>query len=76
MTTAELMTRWRESRDGLTQSDLARGIGMTRGSVWNYENGIASPSLGVVQKYAAFFDVTVSDFWGKPPRRRRKTKAA
>lgn len=66
MTTAELVTAWRTSREGLTKAAFARAIGTTRAGVWSYENG-TDPPMKVIAKMAAFFEVTVAEFFAGPP---------
>jgi len=37
---------------GITQGDIVRALGMTRGSVSNIENGKANPTLATITKIA------------------------
>jgi DNA-binding XRE family transcriptional regulator len=54
------MTAFRVAK-GLTQSDLAAALGMTRNQIAYYERASTNPSMETVEKIAAFFGVTVGE---------------
>ena len=53
----------REQRD-LTQEQLAKVLGVTDGSVSNWENGTKTPRMGMFQSIADYFGVKVSYLLG------------
>jgi len=44
---------------GITQGDIVRALGMTRGSVSNIENGKANPTLATITRIAKAVGVSV-----------------
>ncbi len=50
----------REAR-GFTQAELAAKLGVTRGSISQWENGISAPRMGVIEQMSALFGVKKSD---------------
>lgn len=75
MTLAERIRGWRQTREGLTQAKLAEGVGVSPAAVAYWELGRTEPTHSNVAKLAAFFGITVADFWGKPPKVRRRGAA-
>ncbi len=51
-------------RSGLTQKELAAKLNSTDKSIWNYENGIATPPYEVLIAYTKFFDVSADYLLG------------
>ena len=51
--------------DGLTQSQLASGIGVNQSTVCNWLNGKKEPSIESLWKLADFFDVSVDYLIGR-----------
>lgn len=73
----ERITRWREAAD-LTKADLARACNVSSAAVaqWEAADG-TEPSHDNVEKIAKAVKVTLSEFWGTPPaRKRREAKAS
>lgn len=60
MAIKENVRRLREER-GLTQAELASRLGVTRGSISQWENGISAPRMGVIEQMSALFGVKKSD---------------
>lgn len=56
----DTLIRLRKSR-GLTQEDLAKIIGVSRGAIANYEKGIREPSFEMLEKLADYFNVSMSE---------------
>lgn len=56
----DTLIRLRKSR-GLTQEDLAKIIGVSRGAIANYEKGIREPSFEMLEKIADCFNVSMSE---------------
>jgi transcriptional regulator with XRE-family HTH domain len=69
---SERITRWRESRDGLTQAALAQKIGISPSAVAQWELGETSPTTENLRKVADAVGVSLRVFWGRPPSKRRK----
>ena len=46
---------------GITQGDIVRALGMTRGSVSNIETGKANPTLATVAKIAKAIGVSLGE---------------
>lgn len=59
MTLAEL----RKGRN-MTQTDLAKQIGITQQSVQAIESGNSKPSIAVAKKVKCIFDLTIEQVWG------------
>ena len=53
------------SRDRLTQEEVAQRVGVSTGSIINYENATSNPSLENAMKLAALFGVTLGDLAGR-----------
>ena len=53
---------------GLTQQEVAGHLGMTKGTVSNYEQGLRSPSPDALVKFAKEFHVTVNYLLGMDDR--------
>ena len=55
---------------GLTQTELAKAIGVTQGAVYFWEKGINEPTAGYLVKMATLFSVSVDEllsFDGQKP---------
>jgi transcriptional regulator with XRE-family HTH domain len=57
------MLRLREIRQKarISQTDLAKIIGISRQSLWNYENDFAEPNISTLAKIAIALDCSVDD---------------
>lgn len=53
----------RESKN-MTQEDLAKAIGVTAGSIGNYEQGTRMPRNKIMKKLATFFNVSIDYLLG------------
>lgn len=51
---------------GMTQSELARGLGITRSSVNAWEMGISVPSTQYLMRLAEIFQVSTDYLLGRP----------
>ncbi|MBP5725672.1 MAG: helix-turn-helix transcriptional regulator, partial [Clostridia bacterium] len=51
-------------RQGLTQEQLAEVLGVTVGSVHEWETRMSTPELGMITEMADFFDVSVDVLLG------------
>lgn len=49
---------------GLTQKEVAKGIGTSQQSYCKYESGSTSPTLRTVEKLLKFFKVGLEDLFG------------
>lgn len=52
------------SRDGLTQEQLAKKLGLVRGTICQYENDLRMPSYDVLIEMARIFNVTTDYLLG------------
>ena len=57
---------------GLTQSDLADALDMTRDQIAYYERAAKNPSMEVIAKVAAFFGVSVGELFNDAARGKGK----
>ena len=51
----------------MTQSKLAKGVGRSRISLYNYEAGIQKPSLEIAVKIAIFLDIKLDELKEEKP---------
>jgi len=49
----------------LTQSDIAKLLGITQANVYKYEKGLSEPPLETVKWYADYFDVSLDYLLGR-----------
>jgi transcriptional regulator with XRE-family HTH domain len=70
------ITRWRESRDGLTKSELARRVGVSSAAVAQWESGNTAPTHEHIEAIVKEVGISLADFWGAVPPARRKKRAA
>jgi len=49
----------RRNQMGMTQSELARCIGIARGQMWKYETGTSSPTADVLMKLSQALAISV-----------------
>lgn len=56
----EQLKKLREER-GLSQSDFAKDIGLTRSAISMYELGKREPNLETLKKFADFFNVPIDE---------------
>ena len=52
-------------RDGLTQHELAKRIGISRSAIGNYEKEIREPDFETLEKIADYFNVELGYLFGK-----------
>ena len=59
----------RELREakGLSMDQLAKMVGTTRQSIWNYENGAHTIRLDIAQRIATVLDSTIEDVLDNQP---------
>jgi transcriptional regulator with XRE-family HTH domain len=76
MKLSERITRWRESREGLTKAGLAREVGVSAATVSYWEQGETEPTHENTEKIAEAIGVSLSVFWGEPPAALKKAKAS
>jgi putative transcriptional regulator len=50
-------------KNGLTQAELARRVGVSRSYINKIENGEAKPSLSLLERIASILDVSIKDFF-------------
>lgn len=50
---------------GLSQSDLAKALGVSRSAIGNYELGLREPDIDTIEAMADYFDVSVADMMGR-----------
>ena len=60
----ERMKQLREAR-GLTQTELAKVLGIQQTSIFRYESGNTNPSLEVLLSFAKYFDVSLDYIFGR-----------
>ena len=48
---------------GLTQSELGKKLGVTKGTVYTWENGKREPSAAAVEKMCGFFSITRAELY-------------
>lgn len=53
------------ARNDMSQDELANELHVDRQTLSNWENGINTPSLGLLIKLADFFSVTLDDLIGR-----------
>jgi len=46
---------------GWTQRDLAKKVGLSETTIWNYENGRREPRLQDLKKFAEVFNCTIDE---------------
>jgi len=64
---ADRVRRWRQSRPGMSLSDLATLVGVTRQAVSNWERGVTCPTLGNMARIANAVGISLGTFWGEMP---------
>jgi len=69
---SERINRWRESKEGLSQAALAKKIGISPSAVAQWELGQTTPTHDHVEKIAHAVGVSVQEFWGRVPAKKRK----
>jgi transcriptional regulator with XRE-family HTH domain len=50
-------------KNGLTQAELARRVGVSRSYINKIENGEAKPSLTLLERIASILGVSIKDFF-------------
>ncbi len=68
MKLSERITRWRESREGLSKAALARAVGVSPAAAtqWEQEDG-TEPTHDNIERIAETIGISLSVFWGEPP---------
>lgn len=64
------------SRDGLTKAELARLVGVSSAAVAQWESGKTEPTHESVSAIASAVGVSLSEFWGDPPKKKKRVRAA
>lgn len=75
MEISERIARWRIARD-MNKSELARLLNITRAAVSLWENGKTKPSHRNIAKLVDAFGISLPRFWGAPPPKSKKRRAA
>ena len=52
------------SEKGFTQKDVATGMGLTISAYSNYENDLREPSIDIIKKLCAYYQVTADYLLG------------
>ena len=65
------IARWRDHR-GLSQAALAELLDLTAGAVANWEVNTAVPTGKNLQKLVDALDITMQQFWGRLPAKKRR----
>ena len=60
--------RARREELGLSQAELAKKIGITQGSVGNYESGVSNPKMELVPKLFDALEIDANYLFGEAPR--------
>ena len=47
------------AKKGVTEAEVARALGVTQGAISQFENGIKSPSTGVLVALAKYYGVSL-----------------
>lgn len=76
MTLAERIRGWRQTRKGLTQAKLAEAVGVSPAAVAYWELGQTEPTQANLAKLVDALGVSLAQFWGAPPRAKRRGRAA
>ena len=58
MTLGEKLKEERNKK-GVTEAEVARALGVTQGAISQFENGIKSPSTGVLVALAKYYGVSL-----------------
>lgn len=67
----ERIARWRTHRH-LSQAALAAKLELTSGAVANWEVNTAVPTGKNLQRLVDALDITMQQFWGRLPSRRKR----
>ena len=62
----EKLKQLRKSK-GITQTQLAEATGITQSAVYNYEKGRRKIPMSVLQKFANYFELSMSELLGTQP---------
>lgn len=62
----EKLKQLRKSK-GVTQTQLAEATGITQSAVYNYEKGRRKIPMSVLQKFAVYFELSMSELIGSQP---------
>lgn len=57
------------SRTRMTQEEVAAEVHIDKGSIFNYENGVSSPTFKNACKLADFYHVSLDELGGRRPLR-------
>lgn len=60
----KLLKEERQARN-LSQTDLAKNIGITQQAISYYENDINEPTIGICEKIADFYGITIDELIGR-----------
>jgi len=56
-----IQLRYFREKNGLTQKELAKKVGLSWNTIWNYENGRREPRLHDLKKFAEIFNCTIDE---------------
>ena len=59
--------KYYRKRDGLTQEEVAKRLGLRKSTICNYENDYSEPNMENLQKIAELFHVTLDEIIGITP---------
>lgn len=57
---------WRK-HEGLTQREVAEGLGVSQQSVWLWESGQTTPTTQHLSEFASLCGISMEKFWGDVP---------
>lgn len=63
-----ILKQERENR-GITQARLAQEIGVTQQAISNYEHDVNEPTIGVIERIANYYDITLDELVHHEPKK-------
>ncbi len=60
----EYLKEERKAR-GISQQALAQAVGVTQQAISSYENNVNEPTIGVCDRIATFYGITLDELFGK-----------
>lgn len=52
-------------KNGLSQEDLAIELNVSQSTISNYEKGLTFPDVSILERYAMYFDIPITDLLNK-----------
>lgn len=52
-------------KNGLSQEDLAIELNVSQSTISNYEKGLTFPDVPILERYAMYFDIPITDLLNK-----------